>query len=176
MTFSLKPTPIFISILWVCIHILACNFGYCQTNVPASSGFELSNDKNTSTGVYHLALSQANLESYRLRKNDRVLAFEDGTEFKLFSAEQLVALGTSIELENYPTISSLNPAVSLVFKASPEGQLAVRSEIKQNSKLARIGKGFPAHEIEIISKTDYDQMSEGKQEIIRSRPHQYRIE
>ena len=149
--------------------------GFLESTNAQTNGYEFANN-SSQTDAHQKALDNANLEPYRLQKSERVLKFEDGVEFTLTSAEQLVASSIEINPENYPTEESLNKGVSLIFKLGPNSQVAVRSEVNSDSKLAKIGKGFPAHKIQIISQEDFDKMGDRKQEIIRSRPHQYRVE
>ena len=108
---------------------------------------------------YQSALEKANLETYRLRDAERSLRFEDGTLFTLISAEKLVFLGCELSLDDYPVSKNINSAVSLIFAMSSDGRLSVRSEIDPKSKLAQIGKGFSAHPRQIISKSDFGNMS-----------------
>ena len=158
-------------LLLVCLFTL----GFESTLSAQTNGYKLTN-YGSQTVDHQKALDNANLEPYRLQKSERFLKFEDGVEFTLTSAEQLAASRIEINPANYPTEESLNKGVSLIFKLGPSSQLAVRSEVKSDSKLAKIGKGFPAHKIQIISQEDFDKMGDRKQEIIRSRPHQYRVE
>ena len=165
------PKNLMYFLLLVCLFTL----GFESTLSAQTNGYKLTN-YGSQTVDHQKALDNANLEPYRLQKSERFLKFEDGVGFTLVSAEELAANGIEISPEFYALEESLNKEVSLIFKLGPNSQLAVRSEVNSDSKLAEIGKGFPAHEIQVIAQEDFDKMSETKQEIIRSRPHQYRVE
>ena len=126
--------------------------------------------------IHEKALSEISLEGFRLQDAERELAFDDGTTFTLVSASSLVATGAKLELESYAKKTDINAAVTLVFKLFPNGKIGITSKIDPDSKQARIGAGFPNQVRQIIQQVDFDKMSESKQAIIRSRPHQYRIE
>jgi hypothetical protein len=122
------------------------------------------------------ALSKTSLESYRFRSSDRVLEFEDGTRFKLFSATQLQKCNADLNLLPYAQKRGVDKSVTLIFKLLPNESILVRSVINPISKLARIGKGFPKENLVVIRQAEFNMMPESKQEIILSRPHQYLVE
>jgi hypothetical protein len=142
----------------------------CNTNsivAVAETGF---------SNMHSAALSKANLETYRLRDSRRVLSFEDGSSFTLLSAQEMADAGCDLQIENYVLKERVNWAVTLVFQLLPNEMIAVRSEINSNSKVAKIGKGFPSKNRTVVSKADFDNMIKSKQDVILSHPHQYKIE
>ncbi len=140
------------------------------------TGFHFINKSAASLPEHHQSLTLANLEPYRLQKTERTLAFDDGVSFKLLSAAQLIEKGAELNLDGYPTVTSIDPRITLIFVLSEDGRLAIRSEIDSKSKLYRIGKGFPSQTPQIITKSEFEQMEESKRQIILDRPHQYKIE
>ena len=125
--------------------------------------------------MYEAALSSANLEAFRFRDADRIIAFESGVEFKLHSAETLQAQGESLEASGYPYSSEINLALTLVFRLRADGRLGVTSQIDPESKLAQIGAGFPGSDKQVISQSEFDQLPEAKQAFILANPGKYLI-
>lgn len=122
------------------------------------------------------ALENANLEYYRLKDAKREISFEDGATFILSSAMEMAAVGCEISVESHSTKDVLNRNVTVVFQLLPNQMIGVKSEISPKSKTSRLGKGFPSQNPTIIKQGDFNQMSESKQRVILSRPHQYTIE
>lgn len=128
------------------------------------------------TQVHEEVLSSANLEHYRLRNSRRSLRFESGVLFELLSAVELTESGSLIDPGYYITKEDLNPSVRMVFKLGPEGQLAVRSEIDPNSKLAAT-EVLPEESTQTkISAFDLEQMSEEKRAFVLSNPNMFLVE
>ncbi|MCF8277060.1 MAG: hypothetical protein K9J17_10015 [Flavobacteriales bacterium] len=125
---------------------------------------------------YQISLQNASLESYRFRNSDRTIQFEGGVTFKLISAKELIACGYQISLDSYSLFSEVDPAITIVFKLCENGKIAVRTEIDPKSKLAKIGAGFSGTRKTFVSMEDFEQMSEEKQLMIRSKPEEYRVE
>ena len=150
---------------------------FAQTGIDQCecSSFEVIGD-HQGTSTYHQALKLASLESYRLQFTDRILTFEDGTQFKLFSAKSLADCLCNVDLQSYPLESDVSTSVTLNFKLFPNGKIGVTSSVDPNSKQARIGAGFPSTPRQVISKAEFDTLPKSKQDIILSRPHQYKIE
>ena len=150
---------------------------YAQPETPSCdcSSFEILGELSESD-AHHQALLLASLESYRYRLTDRILTFEDGTRFKLFSAKSMADCQCDLDMRSYPVQSDVDQAVTLIFKLFPNGKIGVSSTIDTNSKQARIGAGFPSNPIQVVPKSDFDRMPKSKQDIILSRPHQYKIE
>lgn len=122
------------------------------------------------------ALSTSDLEQYRLRNSRRSLQFESGVFFELLSAVELTESGSLVDPGNYPTKDDLNPNVRIVFKLGAQGNLAVRSEIDPNSKLAAI-EVIPGGSSQTkISAFDLEQMSEEKRAFVLSNPDMFLIE
>ena len=114
-----------------------------------------------------MALIKADLEKFRLKDSHRKLRFEDGVQFELLSALELVELGALIDPGNYQSTASVDPMVDYVFKVSEGGSLAVRSLIHRDSKLSRIETDSPATEArKVISQKEFDQMKPEKQQHI----------
>ena len=160
------------------VFSVMCSGGVLAQSVPdscTSISFTPVSETRFSTAQL-LALKKANLETYRLRDSNRVISFDDGSMFTLTSAREMANEGCNISIETYPTKNQIDPAVSLIFQLLPDGFLTVRSEISPNSKIAKIGKGFPSKERIVVRKADFDQLPESKQQIILGRPHQYKIE
>lgn len=132
-----------------------------------SSGQDLSS--------YESALEQADLEPFRFQDQDRTLRFEDEVEFSLQSAQGLFANGETLDIESYSKASDVDKAITLVFRIAPNGQLGYYTEIDPQSKLARIGKGFPSDLRRTITQSEFDQLSEGKQAYILANPDKYVI-
>lgn len=125
---------------------------------------------------YHAsALEQANLEPYRLQDEDRILRFDDGVEFSLRSAQGLIANGAALDIEGYAKASDVDKAITLIFNIAPNGQLGYYTEIDTQSKLARIGQGYPSGLKRTITQSEFDQLSEGKQAYILANPDKYVI-
>ena len=160
---------------WVFCFGFLLTLGFCSAAFGQSQGFVLVTE-GADLQPYSSALSEANLEPYRLQKTDRTLTFDDGVEFKLLSAERLISSGLNLSLANYPTKQDLKQEVSLIFKLGPQGQIAVRSVVDASSKQAKIGAGFPSKTRTVISKPDFEKLPEAKQNVILSRPHQFKIE
>jgi hypothetical protein len=127
------------------------------------------------TQSHEEALSSANLEQYRLRSSRRSFKFESGTSFELLSAVELTEAGYLVNPGEYLTQADLDPVVDFVFKLGPTNQLAIRSVIDPNSKLATI-KVVPASNQNRISQSDLQQMSEEKRAYVLSNPDLFQIE
>jgi hypothetical protein len=127
------------------------------------------------TQSHEEALSSANLEQYRLRNSRRPFKFESGVSFELLSAVELTEAGYLVNPGEYLTQADLNPLVDFVFRLGPTNQLAIRSVIEPNSKLATI-KVVPASNQNRISQSDLQQMSEEKQAYVLSNPNMFLIE
>ena len=125
---------------------------------------------------YQSVLEKASLESFRLRDADRALNFDNGFTVKLFSASKIVDLGIDVEIDSYPEKSTLKNSVAHIFSITDDGFITVRSQIDSGSKLAKIGVGFPSKNRIVITRADFDSMPKSKQDIILSRPHQYKVE
>jgi hypothetical protein len=127
------------------------------------------------TQSHEEALSSANLEQYRLRSSRRSFKFESGTSFELLSAVELTEAGYLVNPGEYLTQADLDPVVDFVFKLGPTNQLAIRSVIDPNSKLAAT-KVVPASNQNRISQSDLQQMSEEKRAYVLSNPDLFQIE
>ncbi|MFT4525652.1 MAG: hypothetical protein ACI85F_001807 [Bacteroidia bacterium] len=127
------------------------------------------------TQSHEEALSSANLEQYRLRNSRRPFKFESGVSFELLSAVELTEAGYLVNPGEYLTQADLNPLVDFVFRLGPTNQLAIRSVIDPNSKLATI-KVVPASNQNRISQSDLQQMSEEKRAYVLSNPNMFLIE
>lgn len=140
----------------------------------SDSQFQLASTGQDLTS-YESALEQADLEPYRFQDQVRTLRFEDGIEFSLRSAQELIAEGETLDIESYSKASDVDKAITLIFKIAPNGQLGYYTEIDPQSKLARIGKGFPSDLRRTITQLEFDQLSEGKQAYILANPDKYVI-
>ena len=73
-----------------------------QTIVNKKASFEIvSNNSSQSSDYFLNALSDANMETYRLRNTDVKISFEEGAELVLLSATKLVDKGENLDLNLY---------------------------------------------------------------------------
>ncbi|MFT5919133.1 MAG: hypothetical protein ACI9FU_000939 [Granulosicoccus sp.] len=128
------------------------------------------------TQSHEEALSSANLEQYRLRSSRRSFKFESGTSFELLSAVELTEAGYLVNPGEYLTQADLDPVVDFVFKLGPTNQLAIRSVIDPNSKLAATKVVSASTNQNKISQSDLQQMSEEKRAYVLSNPNLFLIE
>lgn len=155
------------------IHFLMMMIGFGAI-AQVSSQFEVL-DSPADQQIYESALSNANLEPYRFQDVDRTLRFDNGVEFKLASSQSLLSEESYRTAESYPHSSELDPAITLIFRIAGDGQLGVTSEIDPNSKLAKIGAGFPSGLKTIFSQAEFDQLPEAKKNYILANPDKYGV-
>ncbi|MCO5259413.1 MAG: hypothetical protein M9916_04655 [Crocinitomicaceae bacterium] len=84
----------------------------------------ISEGNNISIKNYEIALESADLEAYRYRSEIDTLSFDNGVKFILYSAEDLLSKGLSIDLNNYKNPIEIDKEyIKPIFKLTPEGWL-----------------------------------------------------
>lgn len=101
--------------------VLVINQSYSQTNTSFKI---ISSGTAVNVSDYEIAISKADLETYRYRTQIDTLSFDNGLKFILFSAEDVKSKGGTIDLNNYKNPEEIdNEYVNPVFSLTPEGWL-----------------------------------------------------
>lgn len=102
-----------------------------QTIENKKASFSVVSNTSSQSSIYYIdALSEANMESYRLRTEDVKITFKEGVEVILISASKLVAQGENIDITKYQVNFPTNYSIP-VFSVSTNGKLMAEYKTKR---------------------------------------------
>jgi hypothetical protein len=114
--------------LLICVNLIG------QTKTIPNSFVIKNNSGKVKDGLITSAITNANMESYRLKDKDVTLHFEEGFDCMLYSAKSLFVKGISIDANSYK--SDFTERYKLpIFSISASGILIAKHEtFDSNSK------------------------------------------
>lgn len=111
--------PKFIGLIILIICMLT---GLSLKAIPVGTFVLVSKGSVADITPYENAILKANLENFRYRNNRALITFNNGVQFELLSANELVAAGHYINIANYKTGD--DPAyIAPVFQLASNGFL-----------------------------------------------------
>lgn len=90
----------------------------------------VSNNSSHSEEYFLDALSDANMETYRLRNKDVTIVFKEGVEIVLLSATKLVNKGENLDINDYK-VSFSEKFLIPIFSVSSNGGLLAEYKAKR---------------------------------------------
>ena len=103
--------------------LLLMNIGLVAQNTTVKNSIKIQNNKfPDKEEFYKSSIYKADMESYRLRDKDVILAFSEGFECVMLSARYLANKGITIDVDSYQTNFSFNFKLP-VFSIAENGNL-----------------------------------------------------